>query len=762
MSIVHEDIEFYKTDPDTHQDTPEQPQPPADDAPLVEWATYYARLGLKVVPVHTPLFDKAGTCTGCTCEDYKRSEKYRKWLTEHGRGREFDPAYKCQTPGKHPRFAKWQERATHDEAEIRKWWRWWPDANVGHNPGRAEFGPQRRPLIMLDGDTYKDNYAGAELALPTDTPTALTGNLGEHDYFYMPPGKAYGQHTGDMPAGVDIRGVDGLDILHPSLHYSGRRYQWEADLSLNDVEPQELPQHVIDLIESHDGRKGAEIGPSDIEAVGRSSELVENLLQHAELDNSGAQAWGDGRRWIMHDCPYSPTDDPHAADGGSFIVVYQDGTIGSGCHHNRCQHAIKENGGSGWQYLKKLAGFQAETDITFEDDQQRAYVRWLASPDALDELREAGFKNVEKARKLLDTICQDCQQRGKLRIKPGYAYLCKGSTISQGGMSAYLARLYTGGFINLHPGEKGDTLAIELVLHNLNAMSLSPDIGVQVVQNWKLYREFRSDEVFINNHAVYNATRTQATLPALGDNGLGVLLALQDGPVTTKEAAAEVGYTYGAMARTLRRYAEHGLAEVTVGYRGLKSYTLNQEWRSILQANRPKMPTYAVLLNRHVNALESRSKYLHSEGKVEKAQKAEDEHKRLKVILDKVKEAAGIVPYQVVRVTKEQQRRRRLTQAYVIGERAEHRPSVAVTKPTDANKWRRKEYAQVRGVAEHEWEEFNAWATVEYGSGWWAKLDQTDVLGRYQAYEFARDRVPTMQWVGNQPPMRQDLFGVAA
>lgn len=747
MHSVADDINFYNTSRNFHPVPSSHTQPPADDAPMVEWALYYAALGLKVIPVHTPLFDDDGNCVGCTCEAYKRSEKYCQWLASRGREREFNPEYKCLTPGKHPRFARWQERATSDPATIQKWWGWWPHANVGHNPGRAEFGPARRPLIMLDEDSYKDTYSGAGLALPAGTPTALTGNLGSHAYFYMPSDKSYGQHTGDMPEGIDIRGVDGLDVLPPSLHYSGRRYQWELDLSLSDLDPHALPQHVIDLIESHNGYRKTEIGPSDIEAVQRSAELVERLLAHAAIDNSGAQAWGDGRRWILHDCPFQPAADPHAADGGSFIVVYQDGTIGAGCHHNRCQHAIKAHGGTGWRYLKQLTGFQAADDVTFEDDQKIAYQQWLASPDAIDELKAADFKNPEKARKLLDTIFQVCEKRNSLRVAPGYAYLARESTISKAGIGAYLARLFDGGFIEIYPGGDGEPTRIELVLRNLNTMSVSAGHSVQVVKNWNLYREFRPDEAFINNHAVYNATHPDATLPALGDNGLGVLLTLQDGPVTIREAAAEMGYSYGAMARTLRRFAEHGLVDVEAGERNRKIYMLKAEWRDILQANRPQMPTYAVLFDRRIKELRSRIKYLRAQGEDARAGKVQAEHDRLKPILDRAKARAGIVPYQrPPRRDKHEERWRRLTHAQVVGERAEYRPKHRTE--TEADRWRQREYAKSVAEAHANWDEFNAWATMQHGPGWWVRMDQTDILGQYRVFTIASANVPPIRWAG--------------
>src|SRR5690242_6776574 len=55
------------TRPDRHND-------------LLSFALDYAGTGIAVVPLHEPLFDAAGHLTGCTCEAWKRSKGYERWL----------------------------------------------------------------------------------------------------------------------------------------------------------------------------------------------------------------------------------------------------------------------------------------------------------------------------------------------------------------------------------------------------------------------------------------------------------------------------------------------------------------------------------------------------------------------------------------------------------------------------------------------------------------------------------------------------------
>jgi hypothetical protein len=296
-------------------------------------------------------------------------------------------------------------------------------------------------------------------------------------------------------------------------------------------------------------------------------------------------------------------------------------------------------------YLARKGGWP---DVWLQE-RLREYRQWLASPDAIEKLKEAGFKNAEQARRLLDTMLQKCEEMGSLSIAPGYAYLSKHSTIAKGGIARYLARLFATGWLNLQMGkEAGEATVIELlpksVCRNVNSI---PTTGttVHVATNWNIYREFRPSEAFMNNHYAYSSTRTKATLPPLGNNGLGALMALLDGPITTKGVAEAVGHSYRAMARTLSRYEANGVVCVEVGERGLKTYTLKENWRDILKANIPLMPTYAVQLVRQVDALKSRESILLFNGDDEKADKVGKEYLRMAALLAKVKAEAGIVPF---------------------------------------------------------------------------------------------------------------------
>jgi hypothetical protein len=135
-------------------------------------------------------------------------------------------ALKCSCIGKHPRIADWTGKASNDRRQLISWWTKWPLANVGVVTGR------RSGIFALDVDDKSADKGSISLRrleaehkpLPA-TLTVVTGN-GRHLYFQHPKTVEIRCSTGKLGDGLDVRGDGGYVVAPPSIHFTGRRYQW--------------------------------------------------------------------------------------------------------------------------------------------------------------------------------------------------------------------------------------------------------------------------------------------------------------------------------------------------------------------------------------------------------------------------------------------------------------------------------------------------------------------------------------------------------
>ena len=161
-------------------------------------AISYAAKGWKVLPLHTPGSD--GTCS----------------CMRSG----------CPYTGKHPRTEHGLLDATDNVEQVKTWWAWWPDANIGIATGSTSG----IVVIDIDGDRggteswqeFQDMHGRLE------TLTSTTG-AGLHLYFICPGVVALGSVSNGIGVGIDIKAEGGYVVAPPSLHRNGKRYQWEAE-----------------------------------------------------------------------------------------------------------------------------------------------------------------------------------------------------------------------------------------------------------------------------------------------------------------------------------------------------------------------------------------------------------------------------------------------------------------------------------------------------------------------------------------------------
>jgi Bifunctional DNA primase/polymerase, N-terminal len=164
---------------------------------LLDAALGYAARGIPVYPVHWPHPTPGGASLACSCP----------------RG----PA--CDRPAKHPLVRHGVKQATTDPDRIGRWWRRWPQANLGLATGIIF------DALDIDGAaglaTLRHLAGPVGLRLPG--PLVATGGGGWHHWF-RPTG------LGNRPprglSHVDWRGRGGAVLAPPSRHISGGSYRW--------------------------------------------------------------------------------------------------------------------------------------------------------------------------------------------------------------------------------------------------------------------------------------------------------------------------------------------------------------------------------------------------------------------------------------------------------------------------------------------------------------------------------------------------------
>ncbi|MCL6558359.1 MAG: bifunctional DNA primase/polymerase [Firmicutes bacterium] len=144
-----------------------------------------------------------------------------------------------------PSWADYQSRRATEE-EIREWWDRWPDANIGLVTGTVSG------LIVLD----LDGPEAADFAKRQGVPPTVIATTGKgwHVYFAH-PGRVM-QNAASLAGvkGLDVRADGGYVVAPPSVHPSGRVYQWVKGRSPDDVALAPCPEWLLELLANREGR----------------------------------------------------------------------------------------------------------------------------------------------------------------------------------------------------------------------------------------------------------------------------------------------------------------------------------------------------------------------------------------------------------------------------------------------------------------------------------------------------------------------------
>ena len=126
---------------------------------------------------------------------------------------------------KQPAIKKWRENATTDPIQIQRWFDLSPKAVAGIELGRAG-------LMVIDADRHGGpdgvvNFYDLQVkhgGLP-EGPVTNTAGGGQHFFFMQPNGEPFGNSTGNLPPGVDVRGKGGWVVAPGSVRPDGARWE---------------------------------------------------------------------------------------------------------------------------------------------------------------------------------------------------------------------------------------------------------------------------------------------------------------------------------------------------------------------------------------------------------------------------------------------------------------------------------------------------------------------------------------------------------
>lgn len=173
-------------------------------------AVGYANRGLRVFPVHAVANGK------CTCK-----QPY------------------CASPGKHP----WQKKmeASADPERVCDLFLLRRRGNVGIATGGGIF------VLDIDGPAGEESLGDLEMTYEPLPPTltARTGRAnGRHVYFRTDV--EVHNSASKIGKGLDIRGEGGYVVAPPSVHMSGRQYEWEDP----NAEIADAPEWLVAIIQA--------------------------------------------------------------------------------------------------------------------------------------------------------------------------------------------------------------------------------------------------------------------------------------------------------------------------------------------------------------------------------------------------------------------------------------------------------------------------------------------------------------------------------
>ena len=195
------------------------------------------------------------------------------------------PIFPARASNKRPHVKNWPNVATTDAAQLRRWWRKWPDAMPAIPTG------ERSGIAVLDIDMKDDRDGMAtlhDLGFDSETLSRVsvpTPTGGDHRYYRYAEG--LGSNAGKIGSGVDMRAAGGFVVAPGSINGSGAYGALDvAQLTNLPDWPDKLKPPPRVARKSSGERTGLPF-----------AEVADALMA---IPNDGSNPDDDGRDWWLH------------------------------------------------------------------------------------------------------------------------------------------------------------------------------------------------------------------------------------------------------------------------------------------------------------------------------------------------------------------------------------------------------------------------------------------------------------------------------
>ncbi len=172
--------------------------------------------------------------------------------------------------------------ATKDAIQISAWWQQWPEGNIGCATGQASGFWS----LDIDGEEGEESLRTLETKHGPLPPTIeiITGRGRQTFFEYEGPIRNSAGRLGD---GLDTRGDGGYTILPPSIHPTGKRYEWSVDGYPGEVPLASAPEWLLETLRTQQGANGCDSMP-----VANWRELIEHRVPEGQRNDSIARLAG--------------------------------------------------------------------------------------------------------------------------------------------------------------------------------------------------------------------------------------------------------------------------------------------------------------------------------------------------------------------------------------------------------------------------------------------------------------------------------------